>query len=349
MKVLHLPTNIASQMRVTVAALREMGVEARGLTGISAVQNAAGLEILPRAPEGAGFLSRQTLNLKRAAIVLAAVEWADVIHWHYDTALPFAADLKLASLMGKKLFVEFWGSDIRDPEIEMADNPWFAQAWNSGEYECKASESRAWSWRTQGRFSRSGAKAMTGSPAMAKYLAPQFYPSFLWTSQRLPLDDYQPVFPAASSTRPLVVHAPTAPGVKGTKYVLAAVERLKTELDFDFQLIHGMTPQEARHWITSCDVFIDQLIAGEYGVAATEAMALGKPVICFIKESIREWYPDHFPIHSANPETVETVLRKLICDGPGRHQSGQRSRAWAEERHDARKVVAQIVNYYHAA
>lgn len=349
MKVLHLPTNIASQMRVTVAALRELGIEARGLTGPSAVQNPAGLEILPRAPEGAAFLPKQTQNLKRAAMVLAAVEWADVVHWHYDAALPFAADLKLACLLGKKRFVEFWGSDIRDPEIEIPDNPYFAAAWASGEYECRDGESRENSHRTQRKFSRHGVRLLIGSPAMAKYISAEFFHEFEWTGQRIAMEDYLPVIPSANAARPLIVHAPTAPGAKGTKYILAAVEALRSEFDFDFQLIHGMTPQEARAWISRCDAFIDQLISGEYGVAATEAMALGKPVICYIKDSIRHCYPAHFPVVSANPDTITSVLRELLADGHLRRRTGELSRAWAEERHDARKAAQHLADLYAAA
>src|SRR5688500_3168788 len=124
MKVLHVPTNIASQMGVTVAALREMGIDARGLTGRSPVQNPDGLEVLPYASPHDSFLKRKSTALRRAALIMEAICRADVVHWHYSAALPCAADLRAARLLGRKRFVEFWGSDIRVPEIEFADNPY---------------------------------------------------------------------------------------------------------------------------------------------------------------------------------------------------------------------------------
>ena len=137
MKVLHLPANLASQMRVTVLAQRETGLEVRGLTGPSPVQNAAGLEVLPHAAPGASFLRRKATALRRAVRIMEAIAWADIVHWHYSAALPGAADLRAAQLLGRKRFVEFWGSDIRNPEIEFADNPHFVRSWDSGAYECR--------------------------------------------------------------------------------------------------------------------------------------------------------------------------------------------------------------------
>ena len=348
MKVLHLPSNIASQMRVTVAALRDMGIEARGLTGPSSVQNAAGLEILPHAAPGASFFKRKATALHRAALIMEAITRADIVHWHYSAALPFAADLGTARLLGRKRFVEFWGSDIRNPEIEMADNPYFLRAWESGEYECRDGQSHGNSLRTQRQFSENGVQLLMGSPGMDQYISRTLFPQSRPTAQRVCLAEYEPSIPRAANTRPLVVHAPSAPGAKGTKFILAAVEKLRAEGDFDFQLVHGMTPLEALKWMSRCDVFVDQLIAGEYGVAAVEAMALGKPVICYMKPSLLSHYPAHFPIINANPDTIEEVLRTLLCNGPRRQVVGEASRAWAEERHDARKVVAQIVEHYQA-
>jgi hypothetical protein len=348
MRVLHLASNISSQMRVTVHVLREMGIETRGLTGPSSIQNAAGLDILPRV-EGASFAHRKWLGLRRAAMVLKAIAWADVIHWYGEAALPFAADLHVAKSLGKTCFVEFWGSDIRDPEIEFAENPYFTGVWHSGEYECRSGESRAHSHEVQQRFAAIGARLLNVSAAMARYVVRGLFPRPHETCQRVLLEEYPATIPSSNIVRPLIVHAPSAPGAKGTRHVLAAVEKLRSECDFDFQLIHGMTPLEAREWMSRCDIFVDQLIAGEYGVAAVEAMALGKPVLCYIKPSLIGSYPAHFPIINADPDSIAEVLRQLLKDGPRRRSAGEASRAWAEERHDARKVVARIADYYKAA
>lgn len=347
MKVLHLPWNVASQMQVTVQAQRKLGLEVRGLSGPSRVQHHTGLELLPQG-EGRSWPVRGWNAARRHAKVLEAITWADVIHWHCGPALKLNADLHTARALGKKMFVEFWGSDIRDPETEMLDNPWFAEAWHSGKYECPG-ESRAGSRLMQQRFSRSSARLLIPALGMRAYVVPEFFPKFVNTAQRLNLMDYTPSFPAASGSRPLVVHAPTAPVAKGSPYILAAVERLRSELNFDFQLVQGMTAQEARGWIARCDVFVDQLIAGDYGVAAVEAMAFGKPVISYIKPAVRHHYPANFPVISADPGDITEVLRAILSDGPRRRTVGEASLAWVEEHHDAHRIAAFLAEYYQAA
>lgn len=346
MKVLQLPANIASQMAVTVSALRSEGIEARGLTGPSIVQDIAGLELLPA--QGGSLIRRTAAAAARGAKILTAIQWADVVHWHYGPGLPGAFDLKAALMLGKKRFVEFWGSDIRNPEVERADNPWYGAAFDDPGFECRG-ESAVNSGRTQSLFAKAGAKALIPSPGMARYVDRQWFPSFHFTAQRVSVTDYQPAFPVENTTRPLVVHAPTAPVCKGSRYVEAAIERLRSRFDFDFKLITGMPKQEARGWIRRCDVFVDQLMAGEYGLAAVEAMALGKPVVCFIKPSLVNEYPAGLPVRNANPDTVEEVLAQLLADGGLRRRSGEEGRAWVEAHHDARKIARHLVELYQAA
>jgi len=80
-----------------------------------------------------------------------------------------------------------------------------------------------------------------------------------------------------------VVHSPSNKVIKGSDAVLRAVESLRRSHDFDFQLIHGVPRAEALSIVARCDVFLDQFVLGAEGFAALEAMALGKPVVCFIR------------------------------------------------------------------
>ena len=77
-----------------------------------------------------------------------------------------------------------------------------------------------------------------------------------------------------------MLHAPSRRIVKGTKYILDAVEELKSEgLKFDFKMVEGMKNSDAKELYRTADIVVDQLRIGWYGVLAVEAMALGKPVI----------------------------------------------------------------------
>lgn len=346
MKVVHLPTNIASQMGVTVAALRRAGVDAEGYSGASAVQNGSGLFPLP--PQSGSPWQRTRAALARHALLMEAVSRADVVHWHYGPGLFKGADVRLAALLGKRCFVEFWGSDIRVPEIESADNPFYQAARLEPGFEC-ASESRESSRRTQHLFAAHGARALISSPGLVPSVDRTAFPGFLMTAPRVRPADYPPAFPSGAGTRPLVVHAPTAPVTKGSRFVLAAVEELRSRFDFDFKLITGMPHHEARQWIARSDLFIDQLVIGDFGLASVEAMALGKPVICYVKPSLQSRYPRELPLVNASPVTLPEVLAGLLGDGPRRHRLGRESREWVETHHDADRFIQQLTGYYTAA
>lgn len=155
-----------------------------------------------------------------------------------------------------------------------------------------------------------------------------------------------------SSFVPHVIHAPTHREVKGTKYILSAVERLKNEgLQFDFTLVSGLENKEARKIYEKADILIDQLLAGFYGGLSVELMALGKPVICYLREEDLIHLPEEMrlelPIINAEPDTVYNVLKSIIIDKKSElHELGMRSRKFVENWHDPLKIAGNLKDAY---
>jgi glycosyltransferase involved in cell wall biosynthesis len=160
----------------------------------------------------------------------------------------------------------------------------------------------------------------------------------------LPEFDSNPPDPARN--RPVIVHSPSAPNAKGTPAVLAAIEGLRDRFDFDFQLIQGMPRRQALEMVRDADIFLDQFVLGSYGMAALEAMALGKPVLCYIKPSLATQYPSDLPIVNATQESLTDVLARLLADGAQRHEIGLCSRAYVERYHDAIKIASELKGIY---
>lgn len=154
--------------------------------------------------------------------------------------------------------------------------------------------------------------------------------------------------PWGASDRPVVLHAPTHRGVKGTPQVLEAVRRLQEEgVDFEFVLIEGMTHAEARRAYERADLLVDQLFCGWYGGLALELMALGKAVICYLREEDLAFLPagmrEDLPILNATSETLYHVLKDWLT--VRRHAlgaQGRLGRAFAERWHDPRQIAAQL-------
>jgi hypothetical protein len=344
MRVLHLPVNIASIASHTVRGLRQIGLDARGLVFVNTpVQSEEALQVIVLASrlrkhyfmgQGIRWLYQY---LKRAA-------WADVIHWYFGAlALPWGFDLRYLKLLRKPGVVEWLGSDIRIPEIASEDNPYYAAAFSNG-YEYR-SESHQKSWQLQQRFGKAGFGSVA-SVGMLPYVHNEFFPQAYMMPQRLMLSDYLPTYPDPHTTRPLVVHSLTAPVTKGTSAVLMAIDQLKSQYLFDFQLIQGVSRHEALQIVQKADIFLDQFVLGDHGMAALEAMALGKPVVCYIKPSMVGKYAPDCPIVNANQDNLREVLESLLNKGRVRHEIGRESRTYVEKYHDAAVLAHKLVEIY---
>jgi len=144
---------------------------------------------------------------------------------------------------------------------------------------------------------------------------------------------------------PLVVHAPTHRHFKGTRFVEAAVAQLRSEgLRFEFQCVEAVTREAARRIYQRANLFVDQLLIGWYGGAALELMALGKPVVCRLRDEDLARVPAEMaremPIVRAGPGDLTDVLREWIrAPAERRAELGRASRRFAERWHDPRRIA----------
>lgn len=160
------------------------------------------------------------------------------------------------------------------------------------------------------------------------------------------------IIPFPNNPRPLVVHAPSHRGIKGTDIILQAVKQLKKEgADFDFQLVEGLKNKEAREVYERADLLIDQLYAGWYGGLSVELMALGKPVMCYIRESDLKFIPKamrmELPIIMVTSDTLQSILFTWLTEKKQDLPSlGIQSRFFVEKWHNPLKIASQLREDY---
>jgi glycosyltransferase involved in cell wall biosynthesis len=137
-----------------------------------------------------------------------------------------------------------------------------------------------------------------------------------------------------------VMHAPNHRGVKGTEFLVAAVETLRAEgLDIDLELVEGRPNEEVRALMQEVDVFADQFILTGYGLAAVEAMASGLPAMCNLEDDyvMRVFRLYSFfgecPVVSASPELIADRLRLLVTSPGLRRELGEAGRRYVERFH----------------
>ena len=88
------------------------------------------------------------------------------------------------------------------------------------------------------------------------------------------------------------------------------------QLPVDLDIVEGVPHEEARARYARADIVVDQLNAGWHGVFALESMALGKPVVTYLKPDVVERSAEGFgvriPIVPATKETLVEALRPLV-------------------------------------
>lgn len=138
--------------------------------------------------------------------------------------------------------------------------------------------------------------------------------------------------------------------IKGSRFILEAVEKLKADgFDVDYVHLQGLHSSEMRFHQVKADIIVDQLIYGWFGSTAVEGLALGKPVICYLRPSWKEFFLkrfpeyDELPIVEADTSTIYNVLRKLVTDADYRRQKGEESRRFAEAHFDPERNTKEFI------
>ncbi|CAN5544671.1 glycosyltransferase family 4 protein [soil metagenome] len=366
MRVLHLPHNIGGQASGLAKAESAKGILSRCVV-IQASRFAYPDEWVYR--EG---WRRQTGQVgARLYFFFLCIFCADVIHFNFgEKIFPFGVspfkkgesivrslarliaagvsktlgsfDLWLLKKLGKKIFVSFQGDDVRQGDFCRENFPIHFAHHVGKDYYDAASDARK---RRQVRiWDRYADRIFYLNPDL-KWVLPERSEFLAYAS----VDARQFQTTLIKSACPVVIHAPSHRLVKGSGFIEDAVIALrKKNLNFEFQLLENLPFETARLSYRRADVVVDQLLAGWYGAFAVEAMAMGKPVIAYIREADLVNIPfemaAELPIINATPETIEDVLQWAITNPDRLREIGIASRKFVEKWHDPTQISKRTLS-----
>jgi hypothetical protein len=238
-------------------------------------------------------------------------------------------ELMIYRLLGKEVFFWAYGADVRTQESTRAlgEPNACSQCPSPGRF-CICSDKGG--LVNQRRIAATAA-AVFAIGDMKRYTPGSVTDLFYWP---IDLDDsrYEPVYPSSGGEIALrVAHAPNHRHFKGTNYLVEAVEALRSGgLAIELDLIEDLTNDEALARYRSADVIFDQCLIGFHGYFALEAMALGKPVLCFIRDRADLLAPDECPIINIAPGTIAGALESLAGDRERVESLGRAGRGYIE-------------------
>jgi hypothetical protein len=371
LRVLHCPEIVAGLPGELARAERALGADSWAVAFENSIYEYPIDEVLHQSNTG-----RLKREWKRWGLLRRALTQFDVIHFNFGrTLMPgltdespgrsrlgslvrrlYAgifelSDVALLKRMNKAVFVTFQGDDLRQGDFcDRHFGPEFLRELPAG-YYAPATDARK-RWRAAKLAQRADGIYAVNPDLM--YLLPPSAKFLPYGHLDLRNWGFTPPSPATGDG-PLVIHAPTHRGVKGTRFVLEAVEKLRAEgVRFRFQLIEGLPRAEARKLFERADILIDQLLLGWYGGLAVELMALGRPVICNIREDGLKFLPTgmaaEIPIIRAEPVTLISVLRDwLTIRQRELPVLGVKSRQYVERWHDPLEIARGLIADYTAA
>jgi glycosyltransferase involved in cell wall biosynthesis len=342
LRVLHGTYEIAGQGMVLAAGLRAVGCEAHAL--------GYRVDWDGRVPDRLVELDPLPNDLARGAAMLAALArhgpYYDVFHFHFGTSfLPRLLDVPWLRAMGKRVVFHFHGCEVRN-RAHMMEAHRLATCTECDPF-CRPAHQRWLLGKARRHADRLffSTLDLADSVPQGRHL-PLAIEAERWerAASQAPLPDFER---RDGVNGPVVVaHAPTNRLIKGTRHVIAAVEELQREFPrLELRLIEKRPWAEVPALLAQCDILVDQLFMGWYGLLAIEGMAEGRAVVAYIRNDFKLRAPD-LPVVSAEPGTIVEALRPLVRDPVRRRGLGERGRAYVRREHDAAVVGARLLGEY---
>jgi glycosyltransferase involved in cell wall biosynthesis len=150
-----------------------------------------------------------------------------------------------------------------------------------------------------------------------------------------------------------IAHSPNHRALKGTEFVIDAVDRLKKEgLKVELLLLEKMMNEEVKIVLSKkTDILVEQLIIG-YALSGIEGMALGLPVISnlenesYVRPYRRYSYLNECPILSSTPESIVNELRLLVKNPDLRRELGVAGTKYVAKYHSPKSAVYMFEKIY---
>jgi len=292
-------------------------------------------------------LSKIAAFIKRFRFFFQALSKYDIFHFYYaKSLLPYSIDLPILKLLGKKIVMNYVGSDIRLTRIEKKENPFFSLF---EEHKKKGIPDFIKVIRVKWQSiwcDRCVANRSLYEHAKIGYPEKKIIEK-IWVTNSIDLNQFGiPLFEQPKQ-KTVIVHAPTNIHYKGTIYIKRIIEQLKDEgYEFEFILAQNR-PQEEIHELfkRQADIIIDQVLLGDFGSVSCEAMCYGKVVCAYLQEDIIKRYPD-LPIINVNINNLKDKLIWLIENTDDRIEIGKRSWEFGNKYCDRNKISEELWNIY---
>lgn len=272
---------------------------------------------------------RVTLNFLRSLTY-------DIYHFRFgQSLLPWNLDMPVLKMLGKKIIMIFDGSDLRQWDKFNKDkyNRLLVNDMKVNKlYQIRKRIRYCWVnlWAD---------KIVVATPDLIEF-APE--------AEYIP-NPIVPSLPKSKKERKIIkiLHAPSNKQVKGTKYIIKAVNELKKKkIPAEMLLLENIPHNEMIKYYHQTDIVIDQVLIGIYSLVGGEGMTCQKPVISYIRPDLKKYYPDELPIISANPDNLTEKIEELVINQKLRSDLGKKGSVFIKKYHNPEIIMKRWARIY---
>lgn len=274
----------------------------------------------------------------------------DIFHFFYDGGFwsgmkicPYAKwlEIPLLRLAGKRVIAMAYGADVRTRERNESWTVNICQECPEPTRHCICDDDSA---AKNIRHYRYWANACIAMGDMHDYVDGSQIDFFHW-----PIDtDVVKAVGVKEHDTPLkLVHSPNHRHFKGTRFIEQSVRELQAKgHDIELILVEKVSNEEAKRRYAEADIVIPQCICGWMGFTEIEAMAMGKPVVGYIRDPKYVIHAPGCPLVSATPDRLTAELEKLVASFELRQDLGRRGREWVERYWSYKALMPQYDNLH---
>src|SRR5665647_1036576 len=232
----------------------------------------------------------------------------DIFHLHDAGIFPHDIDIPLFFKRFGKVVVHWHGSKLRDHGKTFGSK--FADA------------------------------KIVSTPDLLKYA-----PEAIWIPNSIPWHGLGKI--NRDDEKIIIGHAPTDRKLKGTKYFIEAFDQLKKEHpNIECLLIENKSHMEALKLLQTCDIVVDSVGLGWYGVLTNEVQQMGIPCCVTIKPELEKFINKPSGIVNVSPGNLKQKLEELILDESLRIKLGNYGKKYVNAVHNSEKTAKEIQSIY---
>ena len=260
-------------------------------------------------------------------------------------------ELMIYKLLGKKIIMQFVGSDIRSTDyIKWKEKN--IEKYLGGEKGLP--QPRAWQKKLVRDAEKFADSVLVSTPDLTEIIpSAHYYPVMLDVDKFL--EELSGTWAEEKKENEIVIlHAPSNIFMKGTRLIHDSLKKISRESRHNIRLvlpaekmldnpkIYSVSRYELYKLYKEADIIIDQMLIGWYGLQSVEAVAAGKPIVCFIEEHLKKYLFPGCPIIIADKNNFEARLESCIENIIAGNKPGASGLDWVRKYHSIENNHAEL-------